>query len=128
MALRAKRRTKRKRKNPMVKNFDDMHTMSNDNADATMRSFDVVTKGMQAIATEIADYSKRSFEHGANAMENLLGVKSLDKAVEVQSEYAKTTFDGYVAHATKLGELYANLAKEAFKPYEGFLGKVTPTK
>jgi hypothetical protein len=87
-----------------------------------------VTKSTQAIATEIADYSKRSFEHSAKAMENLLGVRSLDKAAEVQNEYAKAAFEGYVAHATKLGELYANLAKEAFKQYEGFVGKVTTEK
>jgi hypothetical protein len=126
MALRAKRGTKPKRKKPMVKNFDDMQKMSNANTDATMHSFDVVTKGTRAIVTEIADYSKRSFEHGAKTMENLLSVRSLDKAVEVQSEYAKAAYEGYVAHATKLGELYANLAKEAFKP--GFVGKVTPEK
>jgi hypothetical protein len=128
MALRAKRRTKRKRKKPMVKNFDDMQTMSSVNADATMHSFGVVTKGTQAIATEMADYAKRSFEHGTKTMENLLNVKSLDKAIEVQSEYAKAAYEGYVAHATKLGELYTNLAKEAFKPYEGFVAKVSPTK
>jgi hypothetical protein len=46
----------------------------------------------------------------------------------VQSEYAKAAFEGYVAHATKLGELYVNLAKEAFKPYEGFAGKMRPEK
>lgn len=55
----------------------------------------------------------------AKTMESLLGVKSLDKAVEVQSEYAKAAIEGYVAHATKLGELYTNLAKETFKPYGG---------
>jgi hypothetical protein len=87
-----------------------------------------VTKSTQAIASEIADYSKRSFEHGAKAMENLLAVKSLDKAVEVQSEYAKAAYEGFIAHATKLGELYVNLAKEAFRPYEGFVDKVTPEK
>ena len=102
-----------------MQNFDDMQKMCN---------FDAVTKGTQAIASEIADYSKRSFEHGAKTMENLLGVKSLDKTVEVQSEYAKAAYEGYVAHATKLGELYANLAKEAFKPYDGFARKVAPEK
>ena len=40
----------------------------------------------QAIVTEITDYSKRSFENGIKTMESLLGVKSLDKAIEVQSE------------------------------------------
>jgi hypothetical protein len=57
MTLHAKRRTNRKRKEPMLKNFDDMQKMGNANTEATMHSFDVVTKGTQAIATEIADYS-----------------------------------------------------------------------
>jgi hypothetical protein len=101
-----------------VKTFDDMQKTSKANLDATMHSLEGVTKATQAIATEIADYSKRSFENGAKTMENLLGVKSLDKAIEVQSEYAKAAYEGYVAHASKLGQLYTNLAKEAFNPYE----------
>jgi hypothetical protein len=56
-------------------------------------------------------------------MENLFGAKSLDKAVDVQGEYAKTAYEGYVTHARKLGELYINLATEAFKPYDGLLRK-----
>jgi hypothetical protein len=109
----------------MINNFQKM---SNANMDATKNSFDAVTKSTQAIATEVAEYTKRSFESGTKTMENLLGAKSLDKAIEVQTEYAKAAYEGYVAHATKLGELYAHLAKEAFKPYEGFVAKVTPTK
>ena len=101
-----------------MKTFDDMQKTSKANLDATMHSLEGVTKATQAIATEIADYSKRSFENGAKTMENLLGVKSLDKPIEVQSEYAKAAYEGYVAHASKLGQLYTNLAKEAFNPYE----------
>ena len=117
MLAMAKRRTKRKRKVPTVK-FDDMQRTNNVNVDAAMRSFEGPTKATLAIASKIADYSKRSFENGAKTMENLLGVKSLDKAIEVQSEYAKAAYEGYVAHASKLGQLYTNLAKEAFNPYE----------
>jgi hypothetical protein len=67
--------------------------------------------------------SKRSFETGTKTMENLFGAKSPDKAIEVQSEYAKTAYEDYVTHARRLGELYMNLANEAFKPYEGLLRK-----
>jgi hypothetical protein len=100
---------------------DQIQKTSNASLDATNQSFERVTKATQAIVGEIADYSKRSFENGTKTMENLLGVRSLDKAIEVQSEYARTAYEGYVTHATKLGELYTNLAKEAFKPYEGLL-------
>jgi hypothetical protein len=65
----------------MIKNFDDMQKMSNANVDATVQSFEGVTKATQAIATEIADYTKRSFESGTKTMENLLSAKSLDKVI-----------------------------------------------
>jgi hypothetical protein len=57
------------------------------------------------------------------ATERLMGAKSLEKASEVQSEYVKMAFEGFVAHATKIGELYADLAKELYKPIEGVIGR-----
>jgi hypothetical protein len=67
-------------------------------------------------------------QDGTKTMENLLGAKSLDKAFEVQTEYAKAAYENYVSEVTKLGELYSDLAGEAFKPYQSFVAKVTPTK
>ena len=93
------------------------------NLNATTHLFEGVTKATQAIATEIADYSKSSFDNGTRTLEDLLAVKSLDKAIEVHSEFAKSAYERYITHASKLGELYTNLAKEAFKPYEGFVAK-----
>jgi hypothetical protein len=117
---------KRRRKVPMNKNFDDIQKMCNANVEATVKSFEGVTKATQAIATEIADYTKRSFEDGTKTMENLLGAKSLDKAFQVQGEYAKAAYESYVSEVTKLGELYSDLAREAFKPYQSFVARVTP--
>jgi len=119
----AKRRTKRKRKVPMLKTFDDMQKTSNANVDATVHSFEGATKATQAIATEVADYTKRSFESATKTMENLLGAKSPDKAFEVQSEYARAAYEDCVSHASKLGQLYTDLAKEAFRPYQSFVAK-----
>ena len=56
-------------------------------------------------------------------IEKLFGVKSFDKALEVQSEYAKSAYEGFVAEATKIGELYADFAKEAYKPFETALAR-----
>ena len=69
----------------------------------------------------MTNYSKKWFEDGTAAMERLLGAKTLEKAIEVQTDYAKTAYEGFVAQATKLGELYADLAKESYKPFEGDL-------
>jgi hypothetical protein len=112
----------------MLKNFEDIQKLGKDNVDVAMKQFGTVSKGWQAIATEVADYSKKSFEDGSAALEKLFGAKSVEKAIEVQSDYVKTAYEGFVAEATKLGELYTDLAKESYKPLEGFLAKVNPTK
>jgi hypothetical protein len=112
----------------MVRNIDEVQQLGKDNMDATLKSFGAVSKSLQTIAIEVADYSKRAFEQGSAASEKLLGVKSLDKAFEVQSDYLKTSYEGFVAQATKLGELYADLAKEVYKPFEGQFGRMSAAK
>src|SRR6185312_1209257 len=94
----------------MVKNFEDLQQVSKENIDIAMKSVGAVSKSAQAIAVEVADYSKKTFEQGSAALEKLFGVKSLEKAIELQTEYAKTAYEGFVAEATKIGELYADLA------------------
>jgi hypothetical protein len=46
----------------------------------------------------------------------------------VQTDYAKSSYESFVAEATKLGELYADLAREAYKPFESQFGKVASVK
>jgi hypothetical protein len=59
----------------MIKNFEEMQKMSKDSMDATMKSVGMFSKATQAIAAEVVDYSKKSFEDGSKVMEKLLGAK-----------------------------------------------------
>jgi hypothetical protein len=110
----------------MLKNFDEFQKFGKDHMDSTLKAWSEVSRGVQAIATETADYSKKSFEEGSATLEKLMGARSFEKAVEIQTAYAKTAYEGFVAQATKLGELYADIAKESCKPFENFVGKATP--
>ena len=112
----------------MLNNFEDIQKLGKENVDVAMKQFGTVSKGFQTIATEFADYSKKSFEQGSATLEKLLGAKSLDKAIEIQTDYVKTAYEGFVAQATKIGELYTDLAKESYKPLEGIMAKVAPAK
>ncbi len=111
----------------MVKNLEDMQKLGKDNVDATLKSLGAVSKTSQAIAAEFADYSKRSFEDGSKVLERLFGAKSIDKAIEIQTDYAKAAYEGLMSQATRMSGLYADLAKEAYKPFESF-AKAVPTK
>jgi phasin family protein len=108
----------------MMNNFDEMQKMSKDNMDMAMASFGSFSKGFQAIAAEMADYQKKSFEEGSAAVEKLVSSKSLDKAFEAQADYVKTAYEGFVGEMTKIGEMVTDMSKDAYKPYEGVMGKL----
>ena len=108
----------------MFNQFEDLQKMSKDNIDLAVKSLGSTSKSVQAIATETADYSKKAFESSSSVMEKLVGVKTLDKAFEIQSDFAKSAYEGFIAYASKVGELYTDLAKDTVKPYEAVIAKV----
>jgi hypothetical protein len=112
---------------PMANEFEDMQKFGKEQYDAAAATSSIA-KVLQAIATEMADYSKKSLESGSAFVEQLLGAKSYDNAIQIQSEYWKTSYAGFIAQATRMGELYSNLAKEAFKPIETAFPKVPNSK
>jgi phasin family protein len=112
----------------MTMSTDEINKLGKDSMELAMNSFGAWSKSAQAIAAEVADYSKKSVEGSAAHWEKLAGAKSLEKALEVQSEYLKSSYEGFVAEATKLGELYLDFAKEAYKPFESAYAKVSAMK
>jgi hypothetical protein len=105
----------------MIKNFDELQKLGQSNVDAAVKAFGEWNKGLQAIAAEMTDYTKRSFEESTATFEKLLTAKSLEQAVEIQTGYAKRAYDEYMHQMSKIGGLYADLAKEAYKPVEKVL-------
>ena len=101
----------------------DFQKMGKDNYDAVLRSYGELSKGFQAIGARVTDYSKRAFEDATRAFEQLVGAKSFERAVEIQSQYAKKAYDAWVAEASKLGEMYAAVARDAYKPVEKAVAK-----
>ncbi|HMF05817.1 MAG TPA: phasin family protein [Methylocella sp.] len=108
----------------MTDRFDDIQKYGKEQFEAAAAATNSVVKTIQVIANETADYSKRSFESGSAFLEKLLGAKSYDSAIQLHSEYWKSSYAGFIAQATKLGELYSSLASEAYKPFETAFAKV----
>jgi hypothetical protein len=109
----------------MINGFEDLQKLSKDNAEVAMKSLGAFTKSMQSVAAEVADYSKRSFETGQSTLEKVLAAKSVDKAVELQTQYVREAYEGYIGQMTKIGEICMGATKEAYKPFEAAVAKVT---
>jgi len=109
----------------MVK-VEDIQQYGKEHFDTVVASAATLQTGFQAIASAYGDYTKKSFEDTKAFAEKLSGVKSLDKAIEVQTEYAKSAYETFVAESQKIAGLYSDLAKQTFKPLEGMAAKFAP--
>ena len=67
----------------MIKNIEDVQKLGQSNVDSAMRMYSEWNKNWQAIAAEMSDYTKRSFEEGSATLEKLMGSKSVEQAVEI---------------------------------------------
>jgi hypothetical protein len=81
---------------------------------------------IQTIANAYRDYTRKSLQQGGSLVENLMGVRSLDKAIEVQTEFARQAYANFVTESQKICDLYRELATQTFRPWRGFAAKVTP--
>ena len=101
----------------MTAGFEDFQKLGKDNVDVAVESAQAVTKGLQAIAAETSDFSKRAFEAGASAFGKISAARSLDTAVAAQSEFARAAYESYVGQVARVSEIVADMAKGASKPF-----------
>ncbi len=106
--------------------FDDASKYGKDAMDNMLKSYSAFAQGMQTLTSEATDFSKKSYEHNAAAMEKMFGAKSFEKAFEIQSDYAKSAYEAFVAQATKMSEIYTDTARKAYEPYETMVATQTP--
>jgi phasin family protein len=99
-------------------NFEDFQKFSKQQVEMVNAATATLTKGLQEIAAESSDYSKKAFAASSAVVEKLLGAKSVETAIQIQTEYAKSAYEGFVAQASKMNEICVKLATEAFKPVE----------
>ena len=111
----------------MVK-IEDIQNYGKEHLETVVASATTIQNGFQAIASAHGDYAKKSFEDTKSFVEKLSGVSSIEKAVEVQTEYAKSAYETFVAESQKIAGLYTDLLKQSFKPLEGVVAKFTPAR
>jgi hypothetical protein len=114
------------KKDSMMVKIEDVQSYGKEHLETIAASASNLQSGVQAIATAYGDYAKKSFEDTKSFVEKLSGVKSLDKAMEAQTDYARSAYETFVAESQKIAGLYGDLAKQTFKPYEGLVAKFTP--
>ena len=107
----------------MMFKIEDIQNYGKEQFDTAIASATNVQNGLNAIASAYGDYTKKSYEDTNSFVEKLSGVKSLDKVLEAQTEYATTVYETFVAESQKIASLYTDLAKQLVKPLETMVAK-----
>ena len=77
-----------------------------------------LNRGWTAIAAEVSEYSKNVFNDATRTMEQLVGAKTMEEVVDIQSRNAKQAYETHVSEVSKLGRICAGLVENAYRPVE----------
>jgi phasin family protein len=102
-----------------VKNYDHFVGYGKETVEAYTKAANVAAKGAETLHNEIFAFSKQSFENTIAQTKALMSTKSVHEAFELQSDFAKTQFEGYVSKMTQLSELVVATTKDSFAPIQG---------
>jgi hypothetical protein len=80
---------------------------------------------LQTIANAYSDFLKRSFQQTSSFVEQLAGARSLDRALELQTAFAREAYETFVSESKKIRKLHSELAKQRLERLEGFVTKMT---
>ena len=98
------------------KSFEGMTAFGQENLDAIVKSSEIAAKAAEGIGSEISTFSKKSFEDGVAAAQDLAAAKTMTELFEKQTAFAQSAFEGWMHQATKMNEIYVSAAKEITAP------------
>ena len=91
---------------------------------APVASAEADTVNYQTITNAYRKYASDSLDQTKSFFERLAGVRSLDKAFELQTEFAKQAYDGFVAGSHRIRELHGELTRQRLKHWEGLVARM----
>ena len=90
--------------------LNDANAHSKKNLEAVVASVTAATKGAEALGAQAMSFSKSSFEGQVAA------AKSVQEVVELQTAFAKTALETYMAEMTRMSETVSASVKDSMKP------------
>ena len=73
-------------------------------------------KGFETLSARAVAFQKAALENHVAATKSLFTSKSVQEFTEKQNDYAKSSFEAYVAELTTVSDLVQGVAKETLQP------------
>ncbi len=99
-----------------IAGLNEVNAASKRNLEAVVESVTAATKGAEALGAQAMAFSKKSFEDQVTAAKSLSGAKSVQEVVELQTAFAKSALETYMAEFGRMSETVSTSVKDAMKP------------
>jgi phasin family protein len=96
--------------------LNDLNAQSKSNLEAVVASTTAATKGAETLGAQAIAYSKKSVEDGMAAARSLGAARSIQEVIELQTSFAKSALEAYLAEVNKASEVVAASFKESLTP------------
>ena len=100
------------------KSYDEATALNKDSVDAVVKAGEVLTKGAETFGKAYYEIAQASAEASVEATKAMMGAKTAKEFVEIQAEFARTSFDNFLSESTRLSEVSVKVANEAFEPLQ----------
>jgi phasin family protein len=94
----------------------ELNAHSKKNLEAMVASMTAAAKGAETVGARAIAFSKKSVEDQIAASKALASAKSVQEVVELQTSFAKTAFEGFVAEVNEMAGAMSGTVKEAMSP------------
>jgi phasin family protein len=95
---------------------EELADLARANVEAVVEAGRVAAEGARSIGQDVVASSRDGVEQAADAIRSLAEAKSPTEYLQLQSDFARASFDRAVAETSKLTESLVKLAGEAFQP------------
>ena len=96
--------------------LNELNAQSKRNLEAVVESVTAATKGAETLSAQAMAYTKKAVEGQVEQAKALSSARSMQEVVELQTTFAKSAMEAYVAEMNKAAELLSSVVKESFRP------------
>ena len=101
-----------------LNSYDDATALNKESIDAVVKAGEVLTKGAKTVGKACYEITQASAEASVKAATAMMGAKTTKEFVEIQADFARTSFDNFLSESTRLSDISVKVVNEAFEPLQ----------
>lgn len=101
-----------------LRGYDELTAINKDNMDAFVQAANIMSKGVEDMGKVYWAFAQSSVETGVEASKALMGARTINDVMEIQTDLVRSNVDNAIAEGTKLTEMAVKVTNETAAPLQ----------